>query len=169
MVAERTRIWLVAALLMALGMPAGAQDDDGNALAAQIANAQLSLSQALRIGQTKGRPLAARFEVADGELRVTVIANSGKDTNTVYVDPVAGSVRKLEAVTDPHGIKKTRGYAEAMARATLSLESAIKAAEGDNEGSQAVGVTPALVKGRAVAHVILLRGTELSTVDQRLQ
>jgi len=162
---------LVAALVALCGLPGLARpQDQGNALAAHIDEAQLALPQGLKIARAKGRPVAARFVVDDEDtLRLEVTTVTAKDTVQLLLDPADGAVRKTVAVTDPVALKKMRAATSALAQAAIPLEQAISAAEQDNEGSRLVGVLPTLVKGKAVARVTLLRGTDLTVVEQRLQ
>ena len=162
--------WLAAVLLCLLALPGAAfSEDEGNALAAHIDEARLGLTQGLKIARAKGRPLAARFTVEDDTLRLAVVIATARDTLQLVIDPVDGTLRKTDAVTDPVALKRMRAAATALTQSAVQLEEAIGAAEQANEDSRVVAMLPTLVKGKAVARATLLRGTELSTVETPLR
>src|SRR6266513_2528114 len=87
----------------------------------------------------------------------------------VVADHNSSTVVKAEPITEDEDYTAARSQSAAMAKAKGSLQAAVEKALRDNAGFRAVGVTPSLKDGRALANVTLAKGEELKTVSVPLQ
>jgi uncharacterized membrane protein YkoI len=86
----------------------------------------------------------------------------------VGVDPISGKVVNVEAITEGEDLADAKAQSDAMKKAKRSLAAALEEALKASKGHVALSVTPALKNGHAVAEVSLVKGEELTTVDEQL-
>jgi hypothetical protein len=171
MLGRALRLIVLAAAIGLPGVaavPAWAEDEDAAAMAAALKEAKLTLQEGLKAGEREGQPISAQFEIDDGKLRLSVYTTKGDDFTEVVADPKTGAILKTEKITDADELNDAADQKAAMAKATVSLLSAVEAAVKENTGSIAVAIFPDLDSGHAVAAVTLLQGTTAKTVTEKL-
>src|SRR5437588_1257185 len=165
---------VLAAAAMCWGSTLAAQDNDapeGNqtTLAKALLGARVSLERGLAASASHGQAISAKFEMEEGKLQLSVYTLKEGKYFEVIVDHNSGKVVKAEPITEDEDYTAAQSQTAAMAKAKGSLRAAVEKALRDNAGFRAVGVTPALNDGRAVADVTLAKGEEFKTVSMPLQ
>jgi len=158
---------LLASILFAVLAQPG-PGDDREALARELRGAWLPLESGMTLSRSEGVPISAKYEIDDGTFQLSVYTLSGDRVSEVIVDYSAGTVAKVEALTDSADLAAAQGQRQAMAAATRSLEAATAAAVGANPGYRAVRATPRLNGGHPVAEIALVKGTDWRVVLERL-
>ena len=147
--------------------PARAEGDPA-ALAAALKNTSATLQGGLKASEAQGTPISAKFELEDGKLQLSVYAMKGDAFMEVVADPNTGAIAKAEKITDAGDLKEAAEQKAAMAKAKVPLLTATETAVNANAGAQAVSVVPELKNGQAMAEVMLLQGTSLKKVTEKL-
>jgi hypothetical protein len=148
---------------------AWAEDNiDSSALAKALSEASISLDQGLKASEREGKPISGEYELEDGALQLSIFTMKGDRFAEVIVDHKTGSIKEVEPITDPDGLKDAKEQAEAMGKAKLSLEEAIRDAVNANSGYRAVSVTPMLNGDQPEASISLLKGEEIKEVTEKL-
>ena len=163
----------LGATFLMLAAPAVRADDDDDegdqaAVVKALPQAKVSLGQALLASAREGTPISAKFEVEDGKLQLSVYTMKADKYSEVIVDHMSGKVAKSEAITEGEDLAEARSQNAAMKGAKKSLAAALEAALKANPGYKAISVVPSLKEGHAVAEVALAKGTEIKTVDEKL-
>src|SRR5881275_2760388 len=159
---------VLAAAAMCWGSTLAAQDNDapeGNqtTLAKALLGARVSLERGLAASASHGQAISAKFEMEEGKLQLSVYTLKAGKYFEVIVDHNSGKVVKAEPITEDEDYTAARSQSTAKAKG--SLQAAVEKALRDNAGFRAVGVTPSLKDGRAVADVTLAKGEEFKTVS----
>jgi hypothetical protein len=157
-----------AALPNVWAVPASAQDEDIDAMAAALKDINFTLQDALKASEKEGQPISAQFEIDDGKLQISIYASKGEDFVEVITDPKTGAIVSSEKITDDDELSDAADQKAAMAKATVSLIAAADAAVKDNAGSRAVAIFPDLRDDHAIAEVTLLQGTIAKKVTEKL-
>jgi hypothetical protein len=169
---SRTYVVAVAAgLLVALKGALGAAEDAAKEqaeLAKALSAAKVSLERGLSAAATSGTPVSAKFEAEEGKLQLSVYTEKGGKFSEVVVDHVTGKVAKTEPITEGEDLTHAQGQSAAMAKAKVSLASAVSKAASANAGYHAVSVLPSLKDSHPVAEVSLHKGAEWRTVTEKL-
>jgi uncharacterized membrane protein YkoI len=143
-------------------------DEDQAAVVKAVSQAKVSLNQALLASAHEGTPISAKFEMEDGKLQLSVYTMKAGKFSEVGVDPISGKVVNVEAITEGEDLADAKAQSDAMKKAKRSLAAALEEALKASKGHVALSVTPALKNGHAVAEVSLVKGEELTTVDEQL-
>lgn len=143
-------------------------EDDTAALAKALPDAAVSLQQGLMASEREGKPISGKFELDDGSLQLSVYTAKGDKFTEVIVDHKSGVIKTAETITDADDLKDAREQNDAMRKATLSLGAATTKALADNAGYVAVKVVPTMQQGHPVADMMLMKGTDVRDVKQRL-
>jgi hypothetical protein len=151
-----------------LGWAAEPDDKEQAELAQALKGAKVSLKQGLVASESKGKPISGKFEVEDGQLHLSVYTAKGGAFSEVLVDPKSGRVAKAEAIEAGEDLTAAKAQADAMAKAKTPLGAAVDAAVKKNKGFRAVSVSPTAVDGHPAADVILMKGSEVKTVSEKL-
>ena len=130
------------------------QDKDRAELAKAVAEAKVSLGQALSASTSEGKPISGKFEVEEGKLQLSVYTAKGDKFSEVIVDNNTG---------------KAKAQSEAMAKAKQSLRAPLAKVLKGNPGFRAVSVFPSLKDGHPMAEVTLTKGDEWKTVSEKLE
>ncbi len=157
-----------ALLVCSTAAPCQESAKDQAALATALRVKHVSLATCIKAAATKGKPISAKYEYADGKLQLSVYTEKGGQFSEVVVNHVTGKVAKAEKITDAGDLKDSQAQSAAMAKAKSSLRSALAKAVAANKGYSAVAVTAALKDGKAVAEITLMKGSELKTVTEPL-
>jgi hypothetical protein len=86
----------------------------------------------------------------------------------VIVDGSAGTIARVEAITDAGDLSVAQDQKAAMARAARSLDAATADAATAHAGYRAVSALPSLAGGCPVLEVVLVRGREWKVVREPL-
>ena len=160
---------LVASLVASPGLWSRTnQDKDRAELAKAVAEAKVSLGQALSASTSEGKPISGKFEVEEGKLQLSVYTAKGDKFSEVIVDNNTGKVAKAEA-TSGEDLTAAKAQSEAMAKAKQSLRAALAKVLKGNPGFRAVSVFPSLKDGHPMAEVTLTKGDEWKTVPEKLE
>jgi uncharacterized membrane protein YkoI len=143
-------------------------DEDQAAVVKAVSQAKVSLNQGLLASAHEGTPISAKFEMEDGKLQLSVYTMKAGKFSEVGVDPISGKVVNVEAITEGEDLADAKAQSDAMKKAKRSLAAALEEALKASKGHVALSVTPALKNGHAVAEVSLVKGEELTTVDEQL-
>jgi len=123
------------------------------------------LERGLAASASHGQAISAKFEIEDGKLQLSVYTMKDGRFFEVVVDHNTGKVVKAEPIAEGEDYTAAQSQKAAMAKGKVSLRAAVEQALRGNAGFRAVGVTPSLKDGRAVADVTLAKGEELKTVS----
>ncbi len=134
-------------------------------LAEAVMSARVSLGRGLAVSARQGQPISGKFEMAEGELQLSVYTAKGGTFFEVIVDPNSGKVVQAEPITGSDDLAAAQSQSAAMAKAKVPLRAAVERALRGNAGFRAVSVTPSLKDGRAVADVMLTNGETLKSVS----
>jgi hypothetical protein len=137
-------------------------------LARELKRAWLPLESAMVVSRSAGTPISAKYEIDDGAFQASVYTVKDDTFSEVIVDYNAGTVTKVDPITDGGDLAAARGQKEAMARATRSLEEATAEAVRLNPGYRAVSALPRLSEGHPIVDVVLINGTDWRAVVGRL-
>jgi hypothetical protein len=152
--------------------PAWAEGGDPAALAAAMKDATATLQGGLKASEPEGTPISAKFEIEDGKLQLSVYTMKGNDFMEVVADPKTGAIAKAEKITDAEDLKAATLQKAAMAKAKMSLltalETAVKANTGYAQEPRAVSIFPEMKNGQGTAEVTLLTGYTFKKVTQKL-
>ena len=156
--------------------PSGSKQQDR--LAQVLRDARVSLEEGLAAAAREGKPISATFGIGDdGDPRLIVYTVKDVQVSEVIVDQQTGQVVMVKAITGDEDLAAAESQVEAMAKANLTLESAVVeaiysninvAGAHPNRGYRAVSVFPSLRDGHAVAVVTLCNGSQWKTVHERL-
>jgi uncharacterized membrane protein YkoI len=156
---------LAAGAVLSPGGVSGAEgpDKEHAELAKALATAKASLGSGLTASATTGKPISAKFEVEDGKLQLSVYTEKDGKFSEVVVDHMTGKVAKSEPIGEGEDLTHAKSQSEAMAKARLSLSSAVSKAVSANAGYHAVSVFPSLKDGHPVAEVSLHKAADWRT------
>jgi hypothetical protein len=115
----------VTGILVGFAASSWAGEDNSVGLAKTLAEASVSLDQALKASESKGKPISGRYEIADGALQLSVYTMKGDDFNEVIVDHKSGAIKKAEKIPDAGDLKDAKEQSQAMANAKGSLGKAV--------------------------------------------
>jgi uncharacterized membrane protein YkoI len=166
---------VVTALLIGLAVTSGsvatADEDEGSgaAVAKYMPTAKVTLQQGLAAAEVNGQPIAAKYEVEEGHLQLSVYTAQNGKFSEVVIDHKTGKVAKSEAITAGDDLADAQKQMSAIGKAKKPLKSAVDQAEQATAGYRAVSVTPGLNNGHSVAVVTLLKGTNVKTVSEPLE
>jgi hypothetical protein len=174
MMRKISAIGVAAAVVLTIaGWSVRAEDDDEDninpaLLAKALSEASVSLEQGLKASEREGKPISGKFEFQDGALQLSVYTMKGDRFAETLVDNDSGSIKKSEPITDADDLKDAKDQGDAMAKATLSLDTVVASAVKKNDGFRAVSAISMLDGGQPVASVTLVNGKELKKVTEKL-
>jgi hypothetical protein len=116
------------------------ESGDPAVLAAMLKGITVTLQSGLKASEGAGTPISAKFEIEDGKLQLSIYTTKGSDFFEVVVDPKTGAIAKTEKITDAGDLKDAAAQKAAMAKATLSLLTALDTAVKANAGFRAVSL-----------------------------
>ncbi|HEY4406793.1 MAG TPA: hypothetical protein VGN55_19280 [Xanthobacteraceae bacterium] len=142
------------------------------ALQKQMYRTKITLQQGMTAAEEQGQVISAKFELEDdkldGKFQVSIFVTKGGKFNEVIVSFLNGKPGKPEALAGEE-LAEGKAQAAAMAKAKITLKAAVDKALTQAEGYRAIGITPSLKDGHAVASVVLLKDTEFKTVELSLE
>lgn len=159
---------MFAVICAATTLPARAEGTDKALLAQSLPTASVSLDQGLRDSESKGKPISGKFEMDGNAFQLSVyVTQSGKFTE-VIVDHQSGFIKKAETITDSGDLKAANAQNQAMRKAKVTLDKAVRDSVSENPGYYAISVTPTLKAKRPLAEIVLMKGTETKKVFKPL-
>ena len=165
---DRTLRIVLAAILLFIAAPGKAEDADFLELAKALPETAITLKDGLVLSDFAGRPISAEYELQGGLLLLFIVAaNEGRFTEIVF-DGRSGSLEQVEPVSDADDLEDAKQQNAAMAKADISLVTALEQVEQENEGYRAVSVIPRLDGDGPVAGFVLIKGTDVKQVDKKL-
>jgi len=144
------------------------EEPDPAILGIVLADTPMSLQKGLAASEPHGKPISAKFENADGDVRLSIYNATADGFVETALNPKTGAVLSTEPITDADDLTHANAQKAAMAKATMSLQAATEKAIKESPSSRAVSVIPELRDGQAVATVKLLRQKDYTTVTERL-
>jgi hypothetical protein len=170
MASRLLRSVLIGATVLCLYGPVLADDEEPDPVILGIAlsDTSMTLQKGLAASEPHGKPISAKFEVADKDVELSVYTATATGFVETTVNAKTGAVVSAEPITDADDLTHASAQKAAMEKATVSLQAAAEKAVSKNPNSQAVSVIPELREGQAVATVKLLRQKGFTTVTERL-
>ncbi len=170
MVSRLLRSALIGATVLCLCGPARADDEEPDPVILGIAltDASTTLQKGLAASEPHGKPISAKFEVADKDVQLSIYTATATGFVETVINAKTGAVVSSEPITDTDDLTHATAQKAAMEKATVSLQAAAAKAVTENPQSQAVSVIPELRDGQAMAVVKLLRQKGFTTVTERL-
>lgn len=144
------------------------KESEKQALAKDVKAVKVSLEKGLSASEAEGKPIAAKFEIEDGKLQLSVYTAKDGKFYEVIVDHQTGKVAKTEPITSDADLTAAKAQNDAMAKSKTSLRSAVGQALKANKGYRAVSATASLEGGQSAAEVTLVKGNEWKTVKEKL-
>ncbi len=164
---------LAVSIVVGSGLAAAANDRDDRpdpvALWAAIQDASATLEAGITASEQQGQPIAARFDIQDGDLELLITTKAGDGFTQVVLHTNTAAVLWTEPILASEDLTDATAQNIVMARAKLSLLSAVQRALRDNTGSRAVSVAPELQDGHPIAVVTLLHDKRFMTVSEWLE
>ncbi len=139
------------------------------AVAKQLPNAKVTLSQGLGASEAQGQPISAKFEIEEGHFQLSVYTAQGSALQEVLVDYTTGRIAKAGPLDEAEDVAAAKKQVAAMAKAKTTLKAATDKALQENPGYRAVSVTPMLTANHAVAKVTLPKGAQFKSVSESLE
>jgi hypothetical protein len=161
---------LMGATVLCLCGPVLADDEEPDPviLGVALSDAPMTLQKGLAASEPHGKPISAKFESADGDIRLSVYIAAANGFVETALNPKTGAIISAEPITDADDLTHANAQKGAMEKAKVSLQAASEKATNENPGSRAVSVIPELRDGQAVAAVKLLREKSFTTITERL-
>lgn len=161
---------LIGAAVLCLCGPVLAEDEEPDPVILGIAlsDAPMTLQKGLVASEAHGKPISAKFEVADKDVQLSVYTATATDFFETAVNAKTGAVISAERITDADDLLHAKAQKAAMEKATVSLQAAAEKATKENPQAKVVSVIPELRGSQAVAAVKLLREKGFTTVTERL-
>jgi hypothetical protein len=125
-----------------------------------ISTASVSLDQGLRAGVAQGIPISGKFEIEGDALQLSVYLLQEGKFSEVIVDPQSGFIKKAWAIADIKNLKAANAHSQAMAKAKVSLDKAVRDSVSANPGFSAASVIPILLANRPIAEIVLMKGAD---------
>ena len=157
-----------AGICAATTLPTKAEEPDKAQLAKSLPTASVLLDQGLRDSESQGKPISGKFEIDGNALQLSVYVTLGDKFSEVIVDHQSGFVKKTETITDSDDLKAANAQSQAMSKAKVSLDKAVRDAVTANPGYRAVSVMPTLKANRPIAEIVLMKGIESKKVFKPL-
>src|SRR5215470_18388474 len=130
---------VLAAALWAIPVGAAMSDKEKAELSPVVANAKVTLEQAMATSKKNGKPVSAKFEIENGKSQLSVYTvKDGSKYFEVIVDQTSGEITKAEPITGGDDLTEAKKESAGLFRATRELREAVKEAKRDNPGYSAV-------------------------------
>ena len=164
-----TAVLTVGMLGTGVALSSSANTPSGAEVAKYMRTARVSLQKGLAAAESEGQPISGKFEVDGGVMQLAIFTAKDGKFSEVLVDQSTGKVSKSEAITAGNELADAQRQMEAYSKSKTSLRTAVERAEEAYTGYQAVSVIPTLNKGRPVAVVSLVQGTQFRSVAEPLE
>jgi hypothetical protein len=143
---------------------AAMSDMEKTDLAPAASSSKVTLEQGLTASQTNGKPVSAKFEIANGTPQLSIYTiKDGSKYFKVIVDRNSGEIAKAEPITGGDDLVEARKQSDGLFRATRELRDAVKEAKRNNPGYNAVNVWSEMKDNHSVATVTLVKDNDWKT------
>jgi hypothetical protein len=157
-----------AGICAASSMSIQAKESDEAQLAKSLSTAGVSLDQGLRSSVAQGKPISGRFEINSNGAQLTVYLTQGGKFSEVILDRQSGFIKTARTITDTGDLKAANAQSQAMKKAKVPLDKAVRDSVTANPGYLAASVMPTLRANRPIAEIVLMNGTETRKVFKPL-
>jgi hypothetical protein len=161
-------VFMVAAWSDVGALRAQTATQEQRALAKALTPISATLESGIAVAESQGTPISAKFEIDKNALQLSVYTMQGTAYSEVIVDYKGGKIAKTEPITGGEDLVAAKQQGAAMAKATMSLRSAVATAVKANARYRAVSATPMMKAGHPLATIELVNGTMFKTVSQKL-
>ncbi len=126
MASRLLRSVLMGATVLCLCGPVLAEDEEPDPVILGIAltDAPMSLQKGLAASEPHGKPISAKFEVADKDVQLSVYTATATGFVEAILNPKTGAVVSAEPITDADDLIHANAQKAAMEKATVSLQAA---------------------------------------------
>jgi hypothetical protein len=161
---------LVAGGLFGVGVPSWADNEYENPvqLSKALTGVSVSLEQGLRASERKGKPISGKFEIEKGVLQLSIYTLRGTQLSEVIIDLTSGNILKVEHIAEADDLRDANAQSQAMAKAKVSLEKAVRDALAAYKTYRAVSVAPKIGSGGATADITLMKGEDVKKFSEKL-
>lgn len=169
------RCVLAATAIPCLPWCAIAEDDDEDdqpdpvVLGIALATAPVTLEEALHSAGQRGTPISAKFDMRDGDLRLSVYAAAQSGLIEVLVDPKTGAITALRPLTDPEDLAEAVAQQRVLETAKLPIIAVLHNTAASYPESRVVSVVPERRNGHPVLVMSLLSDGQLITTSAWLE
>jgi hypothetical protein len=133
-------------------------------LAPAASSSKVTLEQGLAASKTNGKPVSAKFEIANGKPQLSIYTiKDGSKYFEVIVDRNSGEIAKAEPITGGDNLVEAKKQSDGLFRATRELREAVKEAKQNNPGYNAVNVWSEMKDDHSVATVTLVKDNDWKT------
>ena len=144
------------------------EDEAQEALIKTMGNAKISLQQGLEASEQQGQPISAKFEIDNGKLQLSIYTAKEGKFSEVLVDYLTGKILKVDPLQGSDDLTAAHEQNAAMAKAKLSLRTAVDITMSESASVRAVNVVPVLKDGHPVASMDVLSYNEIRAIQQPL-
>ena len=147
---------------------AAMSDKEKAELAPAASSSKVTLEQGLAASKTNGKPVSAKFEIANGKPQLSIYTiKDGSKYFEVIVDRNSGEIAKAEPIPDGDRLVEAKKQSDGLFRATRELREAVKEAKRNNPGDNAVNVWSEMKDDHSVATVTLVKDNDwkIAVVD----
>ena len=113
-------------------------------------------------------PISAKFEIDNGKLQLSIYTAKEGKFSEVLVDYLTGKILKVEPLQGSDDLTAAHEQNAAMAKAKLSLRTAVDITMSESASVRAVNVVPVLKDGHPVASMDVLSYNEIRAIQQPL-
>jgi hypothetical protein len=143
---------------------AAMSDTEKAELAPAASSSKVTLEQGLAASKTNGKPVSAKFEIANGKPQLSIYTiKDGSKYFEVIVDRDSGEIAKAEPITRGDDLVEAKRQSDGLFRATRELREAVKEAKQNNPGYNAVNVWSEMKDNHSVATVTLVKDNDWKT------
>lgn len=108
----------------------------------------------------QGKPISGKFEIDGNVLQLSVYLKQHGKFTEVIVDRQMGNILKAATITDSDDLKAANTQSQAIMKAKVSLDEAVRDLVTANPGYRAASVVPILLANHPIAEIVLMKGTE---------
>ena len=145
------------------------EDESQEALIKLLDASKINLQQGLAASEQQGKPISAKFEVAEGKLQLSVYTEKEGKFSEVLVDYTNGTVMKAEPITEEDDLAAANVQSAAMTNAKITLKEAVdKTITQSAKNVRAVRAVPGLKDGHPVVSIDVLNYNQFKAIQQPL-
>jgi hypothetical protein len=167
----RTTAWFarltVAGMLLMTSVAHAQATKEQKAIASALGSGKhLPLLTGMETASAAGKPISARYEYEDNQLKLSVFIEKDGAFSEVFIDHVTGKVARTDKITSGDDMKDAKAQSKAFAKAKSTLAAALQKALTANPGYTAIEVVPVLQGGRTVADITLMKDGQFKDVSE---
>src|ERR1700750_1598312 len=126
----------VVGLFLWFGLTDGrAEAIDDPALIKALDGVQVTMANGLKVSETVGKPISAKFEIDEGHLRLSVYALANDGYREDVISPDTGVIMSAQKIADTDDLAAAEAQKKAMQAATVPLRIAADRAASRMTGS----------------------------------